>query len=76
LTNSLGNTYYKDKNELLQEAIQIHDQMLQKDSEFVAKSLPYARQRGYMRLQPIFGLAKLTEVNRELFKKIFNEGLF
>ena len=74
MTNTLGNTYYADKQELLQEANQVHDEMLEKDPVFVAKALPYARKNGYMRLQPIFGLAKLSAVNpEELFKQIFRD---
>jgi 60 kDa SS-A/Ro ribonucleoprotein len=78
LTNTLENTYYADQNELLQEAAKIHDQMVQKDPEFVAKALTYARSKGYMRLQPVFGLAKLAEAKvdpkvKELFKRIFTK---
>ena len=57
MTNTLGNTYYADKQELLQDANQVHDEMLEKDPVFVAKALLYARKDGYMRLQPIFCLA-------------------
>jgi 60 kDa SS-A/Ro ribonucleoprotein len=73
LTNTMGNTFYADQKQLFQEAESIHDQMLQKDAEFVTKALPFARQQGYMRLQPIFGLAKLAQVNTEAFKRVFNE---
>lgn len=73
LTNTISNTFYADKNELLQEAASIHDQMIQKDPEFVARALPFARQTGYMRLQPIFGLAKLAQINKELFKQTFSK---
>ncbi|HEY8464276.1 MAG TPA: TROVE domain-containing protein [Bacillota bacterium] len=71
LTNTLGNTFYAAKDGLLQEAGSLHDQMIRQDAEFVAKALPFARQKGYLRLQPIFGLAKLAEVNKDLFKQIF-----
>jgi 60 kDa SS-A/Ro ribonucleoprotein len=78
LTNSLGNTFYSDSNELLKEANEIHDQMLAKDPEFYAKALSFARNEGYMRLQPIFGLSKLAArdtyiSNKELFKKVFDQ---
>lgn len=73
MTNTLGNTYYANKQELLQEADQIHDAMLKKDPLFAAKALAYGRKNGYMRLQPIFGLAKLAAVDQEIFKKVFPE---
>ncbi len=71
LTNTLSNTFYADKNELFQETVFVHDQMLQVNSEFVAKALPFARQKGCMRLQPVFGLTKLAQTHKELFKEIF-----
>ncbi len=73
LTNTVSNTYYADKHDLLQEADQIHDLMLDTNPGFVAKALLYARQNGYMRLQPIFGLVKLSQVERDLFKSFFPE---
>ncbi len=73
LTNTLRNTFYADKNDLFQEAEFIHEQMLQKDAEFVAKALPFARQKGCMRLQPVYGLAKLAQTHKELFKEIFSK---
>lgn len=71
LTNTIGNTFYADSNTLLSEANALHDQMLEKNPNFVAKALIFARNRGLMRLQPIFGLAKLSSVSPELFSKIF-----
>ncbi|MEQ6359443.1 TROVE domain-containing protein [Thermoanaerobacter thermohydrosulfuricus] len=72
LTNTIGNTFYADSNTLLSEANALHDQMLDKNPNFVAKALVFARNRGLMRLQPIFGLAKLSLVSTELFSKVFN----
>lgn len=71
LTNTLGNTFYASGEELLQEAEALHDRMVAEDPEFVAKALPYARQKGYMRTQPIFGLAKLSR--HPLFEEIFDQ---
>ncbi len=71
LTNTLGNTYYASGDELLQEAAQVHDAMLAKDPVFAAKALGFARNEGFMRLQPIFGLAKLAGADRALFAKAF-----
>ncbi|HEX3047879.1 MAG TPA: TROVE domain-containing protein [Bacillota bacterium] len=77
LTNTIGNTFYADKNELLQEAIGVHDAMIQKDAGFVAKALPYARKKGCLRLQPALGLAKLAGTDdpdaKEIFKNVFEQ---
>lgn len=72
LTNTLGNTFYADKEELLQEASVVHDQMIQADPEFAAKALVFARNEGFMRLQPTFGLAKLACVRPDLFAEVFD----
>lgn len=66
LTNTLGNTFYATGNELLAEATAMHDRMVADDPAFVSKALVYARREGYMRTQPIFGLAKLS-VNQSWF---------
>jgi 60 kDa SS-A/Ro ribonucleoprotein len=77
LTNTIGNTFYADKNELLREAVSVHDAMIQKDPGFVAKALPYARKKGCMRLQPALGLAKLVGADepdaKEIFKNVFEQ---
>jgi len=72
LTNTIGNTFYADSDTLLSEADALHDQMLERNPEFVAKALVFARNKGLMRLQPIFGLAKLSSISTELFAKIFD----
>lgn len=70
-TNTLGNTYYASSKDLLEDADAIHDEMLKKDPEFAAKAIVAARNQGFMRLQPIYGLAKLSAVNTQLFSRIF-----
>ncbi|MGF7396248.1 TROVE domain-containing protein (plasmid) [Thermoanaerobacterium thermosaccharolyticum] len=72
LTNTIGNTFYADSETLLAESNAIHDQILEKNPEFAAKALIFARNKGFMRLQPIFGLAKLSSVSTELFARIFD----
>lgn len=71
LTNTVENRFYSTAKEQLQESDAIHNEMLKVDPSFAAKALVYARQNGYMRLQPIIGLAKLAKVDTELFKLIF-----
>lgn len=59
LTNTVGNTFYASSDELLKESMTLHEIMVKKDPEFVAKAIIYARTYGYMRLQPIVGLVYL-----------------
>lgn len=71
LTNTLGSIFYTTQDELLKEAEQVHDAMLEKDGQYAAKAMVYARNHGYMRLQPILGLAKLSKADTGLFAEIF-----
>lgn len=72
VANTFRNTFYADAHTLLAESAQVHDTMLARDPVFAAKALVYARQRGFMRTQPIFGLVKLSAVDRDRFKEIFD----
>ncbi len=72
LCNTLGNTFYATQDELLKEAAALHDEMLREDPEFAAKALVFARTEGFMRLQPTFGLAKLSGVRPDLFRRAFD----
>ena len=60
VTNTFGNTFYADQNELLSEAEQLHREMAERNPQFMAKALVYARNEGYMPLQPLFGLAIMS----------------
>lgn len=71
VTNTFGNTFYSSQNELLSEAEQLHREMAQSNPQFMAKALVYARNEGYMRLQPLFGLAMLSAYRPDLFAKVF-----
>ncbi|MDQ1234448.1 60 kDa SS-A/Ro ribonucleoprotein [Paenibacillus sp. SORGH_AS306] len=71
LTNTLGNTVYANNGELLIEATVLHQEMSELDPEFMAKALVFARNQGYMRLQPLYGLAILSKVSPQLFARIF-----
>lgn len=73
LTNIMGHTFYVKSNDLIKESEDIHTAALNSDPEFVAKALVYARNEGYMRLQPTYGLAQLSKVSSELFKNIFEQ---
>src|SRR5690606_15506216 len=63
LTNTLGNTFYADNKELLDEANEVHKAMIAADPEFAAKAIVFARNKGFMRLQPLLALAHLSERN-------------
>lgn len=73
LTNVFGQTFYASKDDLIAESETVHAEMLARDPAFVAKALVYARQRGYMRTQPIFGLVKLARRDTEAFRAVFDK---
>jgi 60 kDa SS-A/Ro ribonucleoprotein len=73
LTNTLGNIYYVKAEDLIAESEAIHATMLAKDPKFAAKALVYARNHGYMRTQPVYGLAQLSRVDPEAFKEVFSQ---
>ncbi|MNO33503.1 hypothetical protein D3C76_235130 [compost metagenome] len=71
LTNTMHNTFYADQPELLDHAAELHQQMALEQPEFMAKALVYARSEGFMRLQPLFGLAVLSGTRPDLFATVF-----
>ncbi|WP_372634296.1 TROVE domain-containing protein [Cohnella sp.] len=71
VTNTFGNTFYADQQTLLAEADELHREMAQSRPQFMAKALVYARNEGYMRLQPLYGLAILSQYRPDLFAKAF-----
>lgn len=74
LTNTLTNTYYSSKQELLKDSFEIHDAMIKKDPDFAGKAAVFARNKGFMRTQPILALAKLSQVlDRAKLAPIFNQ---
>lgn len=73
LTNTLGNTFYADRTDLLKDALEMHHVMMDSDPEFAAKALVYARNEGLMRLQPIVGLACLSKYDSGPFSRVFHD---
>lgn len=71
LTNTMSNTFYADQNELVAEAAQLHHEMADANPTFMAKAIVFARNEGFMRLQPLFGLAILSQYRPDLFARIF-----
>lgn len=71
LTNTFSNTFYANSQELLAQAQSIHQGMVELNPEFMAKALVYARNEGFMRLQPLYGLAVLSGMQPQLFAAVF-----
>ncbi|WP_159888003.1 TROVE domain-containing protein [Paenibacillus puerhi] len=71
LTNTMSNTFYAEQHELLTEAEQLHREMAETSPNFMAKAIVFARNEGFMRLQPLFGLAILSMYRPDLFANIF-----
>ncbi|MWC27701.1 TROVE domain-containing protein [Paenibacillus sp. MMS18-CY102] len=71
LTNTMGNTFYADQQELMGEAAQLHHEMAEANPTFMAQAIVFARTEGFMRLQPLFGLAILSLYRPDLFAQIF-----
>lgn len=72
LTNTLSGTFYADQKELLADSLALHELMAQQNPDFMARAILYARNFGFMRLQPIVGLAFLAKHNLSLFRQIFS----
>ena len=73
MTNTISQTFYTDAESLRDMAMEMHSFAADEDPEFMARALIYARNRGFMRLQPIIGLAVLSIVSIRLFKAAFPE---
>ncbi len=71
LTNTFANTFYADQQQLIAEARSMHELMLELDAEFMARALVFARNKGFMRLQPLYGLALLSKARPDLFAAVF-----
>ena len=71
LTNTLTGTFYAGKRELLADSLALHAEIAAEDAAFMARAIVYARRQGFMRLQPIVGLAYLAKSDLDLFHAIF-----
>uniref|UniRef100_A0A7C4R5F6 TROVE domain-containing protein n=1 Tax=candidate division CPR3 bacterium TaxID=2268181 RepID=A0A7C4R5F6_UNCC3 len=76
-TNTLENTFYVGKDELKEDTVRVLEKMKNKDPEFLAKALVFARNEGYLQKVPTMGLAVLSTSDarggKEFFKKAFNK---
>lgn len=71
LTNTLGNTFYADSKENFDAVASVNAEMIAHDPDFMAKAIVFARQKGYMRTVPIWGLAALSK--HDQFEEIFDQ---
>ena len=77
MTNTITQTAYMSADALAEVSIKLHTEMFNANPEFMAKALVHARANGFMRTQPIIGLAILTNESYTtgaltLSKKIFS----
>ncbi len=72
LTNTCASTYYETKGALIDETERVHTGGL-KDPVFMAKALSYARNKGFMRTQPVYGLARLAASPGTEFEQVFSD---
>lgn len=61
LTNTCGSTFYETKDKLVADTERVHTEALQ-DPAFMAQALVYARNKGFARTQPVYGLARVAAV--------------
>lgn len=66
LCNTIQDTFYADKKGLMEETKRVHLAAIEKDTTFYAKALVYARTRGLMRTQSVYGLALLASRSQDL----------
>lgn len=64
LTNTFGQTYYASQKDLISDSERIHGEMIAEDPSFAARALVYARNKGFMRTQPVYGLTALASAER------------
>lgn len=73
-TNTLGNTFYVNRHELLAETLEIIYQAVREIPEFVGKALVYARNRALLKKVPTIGLVALSGIrgDKQPFLKSFD----
>ena len=72
LTNTTSNTFYVSEKELCKDALSLHHFAADEDPFFMARALVYARNEGFMRLQPLVGLAVLSQTSQSMFENVFD----
>jgi 60 kDa SS-A/Ro ribonucleoprotein len=72
LTNTFGQTFYTNQRDLVEQSEEVHDAAIEHEA-FYAKALVFARNRGYMRTQPVYGLAWLAAIGSDQLALAFGE---
>src|SRR5258708_4124083 len=76
-TGVFENTFYVDAKTQLDEALTLFRAFTEKDPDFLARAILYARQEGMMRLVPITALVVLSTGSaihtKSLFRMIFSQ---
>src|SRR5690349_4999682 len=67
-TGCFSHTFYADAGEQIDKVLEIADQV---DTEFVAKTAVFAREKGFMKDMPAFLVATLSTRDKGLFEKVF-----
>ena len=76
MTNTVQNTFYASQRELAVQSVNLYKEILEQDPEFLAKATVYAREKGYMRLQPIISTIVLsTFKDKVLFHSVFKKAI-
>lgn len=73
LTNTVSRVFYASERELGEKALEMHRFAADEDPEFMARALAYARNEGFMRFQPLLGLAMLSLVAPRIFSGLFDQ---
>lgn len=72
LTNTFGSTFYETKEKLVEDTERVHTEALS-DPAFMSAALVYARNKGFMRTQPVYGLARVAALPEgEHFERAFS----
>ena len=71
VTNTVSQVFYASAEIERSQAVKMHGFAADEDPEFMARALVYARSAGFMRLQPLIGLAVLSLASPRLFEAIF-----
>ncbi len=72
LTNTISNIFYASEETCRDRALELHVFAADEDPEFMARAIVFARVDGFMRLQPLIGLAVLSLASPNLFKLAFD----
>jgi hypothetical protein len=75
LCNTLEDTFYAAKRDMLEETKAGHEHAITTDIDFYAAAFAYARSKGLVRTQPIYGLALLaTRSDLDVASKHFDDS--